>query len=63
MLRPATDVPSRSLVRRWKLQKSAPQCTPLEGDMAALSAHYLRVEGHAWGCRGSTALGCEDLAL
>lgn len=63
LLRPATDVPSRYQVRRWKLQKSAPQCTPLEGGMAALPAHYLRVEGHAWGCSDATAAGCEDWAL
>jgi hypothetical protein len=64
VLRPATDVPSRGfLARRWKLKKSAPECTPLEGGMAALADRNLRVEGHAWGCSDATASGCEDWAL
>lgn len=63
LLQPATNVPSRALALRWKLKKSAPECTPLEGGMGALADHYLRVEGRAWGCRGATASGCEDLAF
>lgn len=64
VLRPATNVPSRGfLARRWKLQKSAPECTPLEGGMAALASRHLRVEGHAWGCGDATASGCEDWSL
>jgi hypothetical protein len=64
VFRPATNMPSRGFqARRWKLEKSAPECSPLEGGMAALAGRYLRVEGRAWGCRDASAAGCEDQAL
>ena len=49
--------------RRWKLQKSAPECTPLGEGEQSLAGRFLRVEGHAYGCGEASALGCEDRVL
>jgi hypothetical protein len=49
--------------RQWRLQKSAPECSPREGD-GSLATVAQRVEGRAYGCGDSaTASGCEDKAL
>jgi hypothetical protein len=49
--------------RRWKLQKSAPECTPLGEDEQSLAGRFPRVEGHAYGCGEASGLGCEDRVL
>jgi len=48
-------------LRRWRLQKSAPECTPLEGGEASLVNGVERVEGRVFGC--GEVSGCEDQAL
>ncbi len=49
--------------RQWRLQKSAPECTPRdEGE--SLADVVQRVEGRAYGCGDAAAAsGCEDQAL
>jgi hypothetical protein len=49
--------------QRWRLQKSAPECTPLEEGEQSLAGRFLRVEGQAFGCGEASALGCEDRVL
>ncbi|PTL82383.1 hypothetical protein DAT35_16315 [Vitiosangium sp. GDMCC 1.1324] len=64
--RPVADVPSFGLVAtwpRWRLQKSDPECTLLEGGEASLASRFQRVEGHAYGCGDASASGCEDRIL
>ena len=49
--------------RRWRLQKSAPECTPRE-EGESLANVLQRVEGRAHGCGdAASASGCEDQAL
>jgi hypothetical protein len=49
--------------RRWRLQKSMPECMPLEGGEEALARRYERVEGHVYGCGEASGTGCEDQVL
>ncbi len=65
--RTAVDIPATSPVayqRQWRLQKSAPECTPREAEARAAVVSSQRVEGHAYGCgEASSRSGCEDRAL
>ncbi|WP_375772644.1 hypothetical protein NR798_17710 [Archangium gephyra] len=49
--------------RRWRLQKSAPECSPLGEGEQTLAGRFLRVEGQAYGCGEASGLGCEDRVL
>ena len=49
--------------RQWRLQKSAPECTPRE-EGESLADVVQRVEGRVYGCGdAASASGCEDKAL
>jgi hypothetical protein len=49
--------------RRWRLRKSAPECTPLAEGEQSLAGRFLRVEGQAYGCGEAPGAGCEDRVL
>jgi hypothetical protein len=62
--RKTVDIPVTTAIsyqRQWRLQKSAPECTPREGESRELLVAAERVEGHVYGC--DEAPGCEDKVL
>jgi hypothetical protein len=62
----AVDIPVTSPVgyqRQWRLQKSAPECTPQEAGAREAVLAAERVEGRIYGCSDASAgSGCEDKA-